>query len=345
MPGPGRNVCCFAILALLIGSGFVPCFNSERLFAQSVPAPSKPAIGVRGPIGPSDKPEKHQRLSITRSGVYQNMLIDGRWVDGNLVKINADNVTLRNSEIRNGRHNGITVYGRNVTIEKCRIHHLLKGTFEKQDDAHGITGRPRKLTIRDCEISYVSGDAVQFDPGRGAWDNVVIENCTFFTGPLKADAAGFKQKQRPGENAVDTKSLKKHPRAGLLIRNCIFYGWGNGQITNQAALNLKENIKVTIENCVFADNDIAFRLRGDTGERGGALVTIRQCAIYKTKVGLRIEDRIRDLKVFDLAFGQGVDRKVHIVGRKLGAGYINQGQWIAPPYEKAIKFGLKKPIK
>jgi len=311
---------------------------------QARSAEPKPAIGVRGPIGPGANPKKLQRLAITRSGVYENMVIDGRWVERNLVKINANNVTLRLCEIRNGRHNGVTVYGDNVTIEKCRIHHLLKGTFKKQDDAHGITGRPRKLTIRDCEISYVSGDAVQFDPGRGAWDEVVIENCTFFTGPLAADAAGFKARQRPGENAIDTKSLKKHPRAGLIIRNCLFYGWGNGQITNQAALNLKENVNVTIENCVFTDNDIAFRLRGDTGERGGALVTIRHCAIYKTKVGLRIEDRISNLKVFELGFGQGVGRQYHIVGSKTGPGYVNQGQFDAPPYEKAIKWGLKNRL-
>jgi len=328
-----RRRSILAVVPLLI-------FNCATAAQDSKPSEEVPAIGVRGPIGPGAKPRKLQRIKITKAGVYENLLVDGQWVDGNLVKINAHNVTLRNSEIRNGRHNAVTVYAKNVTIEKCRIHHLLKGSFKKQDDAHGITGQPHNLVIRDCEIYYTSGDSVQFDPGRGAWGHVLIENCTFWTGPLPADAAGFKKNERPGENAVDTKALKKHPRAKLTIRNCLFYGWGQGQISTQAALNLKENVNVTVENCVLRDNDISFRLRGDTGERGGASVTIRNCAIYKSKYGLRMEDRISHLKIYGLGFGKAVERKYRIVGKDLGPGYVNQGEFAAPPYEQAIGRGL-----
>gem|GEM_PF-4316864 len=78
----------------------------------------------------------------------------------------ADNVTIRNCEIRNATGNGIGVFGKNTVIENCRIHHLLNSTYADQSDAHGVTGRWSNVTIRNSEIYYVSGDCVQFDPDR-----------------------------------------------------------------------------------------------------------------------------------------------------------------------------------
>ena len=46
-----------------------------------------------------------------------------------------------------------------------------------------------------------------------------------------------------------------------------------------SALNLKENVYVKVENCLFRDNEIAVRVRGQT-KRGGAEVAIKNCAIY-----------------------------------------------------------------
>ena len=34
------------------------------------------------------------------------------------------------------------------------------------------------------------------------------------------------------------------------------YGWGDGQIVNESALNLKEHIEAEITGCVLLDNDI-----------------------------------------------------------------------------------------
>lgn len=76
------------------------------------------------------------------------------------MKITADDVTLRNCEILNGQGNGVGVFGNQVLIENCRIHRLLKGTFEHQQDAHGVTGRWGEVTVRNCDISQVSGDCL-----------------------------------------------------------------------------------------------------------------------------------------------------------------------------------------
>jgi hypothetical protein len=280
-------------------------------------------------------------LQISEPGVYENYLVDSDWADGNRVKITANNVTLRNSEIRNATGNGVGVFGKNVTIENCKIHHLLNSTFEKQHDAHGITGRWHDVTIRNCEIYYVSGDCIQFDPDRKSAGKLLIENCTFWTGPLPVAAAGFKKGQRPGENAFDSKTPTSGPRCELTIRSCLMYGWNQpGQINLMAALNIKENVQATIENCLFRDNEVCFRLRGPTG-RGDAIVTINKCAIFDAAVGVRMEDNIRDLKIRNIAFGERVERKYHVVGRGPLPGFDNQDESKAESFESILKNGWK----
>jgi hypothetical protein len=321
-----------AILALAGGlSTLVPAAD---------PPPAGKPVGVQGPVGCRESPRKVERLEITRPGVYENYLVDSNWGGGNRVKITADDVTLRHCEIRNATGNGVGVFGKNVTIENCKIHHLLSSTFKEQHDAHGVTGRWGNVVIRNCEIYYVSGDCVQFDPDRKGTGNVLIEDCTFWTGPLPADAAGFKKGERPGENAVDTKTPPKGERCSLTIRNCYFHGFNQpAQIRNCAALNLKENVHARVENCVFRDNEISLRLRGPTS-RGGALVDVRDCAVYDSAVGLRIEDRPRDLKITRLGFGPGVTRKYHIVGGGQLPGYENQGEHEAPALDTVLRQGF-----
>ena len=279
-------------------------------------------------------------LSITEPGVYEDYLIDVSWAIRDLVRIHADDVTLRNCEIRNGRNDAVEVYAKNVVIENCRIHHLLAGTFKDQDDAHGITGRPTNLVIRNCEIFYVSGDAVQFDPDRGVWDNVLVENCTFWTDPLPEDAAGFCRGERPGENAVDTKQRESNPRSRMTVRNCLLYGWGDGQIGMLAALNLKNHVEVDVIGCVLADNDVCFRLRGHTGRYGGAMVNVRNCAVYRSKIAVRMEDAIENLKVLNLGIGEGIQRKYQTAAGK-PRGYVNEGEFSPPPYEQVVKTGVQ----
>jgi hypothetical protein len=300
-----------------------------------------PAIGARGQVGCGPAPRRVQRLLITEPGVYEDILVDGEWTDGTLVKITADGVTLRRCEVRHGTHNAIAVYARDVVIESCKIHHALAGTYDGQRDAHGITGRPTNLTVRNCDIGLVSGDAIQFDPGRGPWGDVLIERCTLWTAALPADAAGFKAGQRPGENAVDTKQRATNPRSRLTIRNCLMYGWEQpGPITNRAALNLKDHVEVRVEGCLFRDNEICVRVRGGAGEYGGALVTIEGSAIYDSRVAVRAEDGVRDLKLRRLGVGAGVGKKLVLAGGGAGPGFADEGGYEPPPFERVLKAGL-----
>jgi hypothetical protein len=297
-------------------------------------------IGTTGHVGCLDHPKQVKRLEINKPGVYENFLVDAAGAGGNIVKITADNVTVRNCEIRNGSGNGIGVFAPNVVIESCRIHHMLKSTFKEQADAHGITGHWGNVVIRNCDISYCSGDAIQFDPERAGSGNLTIEHCHLWTGPLPADAAGFKAGERPGENAADTKVKLDAPRAILKIDHCLIHGFNQpAQISNASALNLKENVDATVAACIFYDTEIAFRVRGP-GSRGGAHVGITDCAIYDTQIGVRAEDKAEQLRISRLGFGKGVGTRIKFVSGKAGAGFENTGEHEAPPLESLLKTGF-----
>jgi len=303
------------------------------LLAGSSAAFSKGSVGTSGEIGTDANPKKVNRLEISKPGVYENYLVDGNWASGNLVKITADKVTLRNCEIRYGRGNGIGIFGKGVVIENCRIHHMLNETFDNQSDAHGISGRWGDTVIRNCDISYCSGDCIQFDPDRVSSGRAVIENCNLWTSPLTADHAGFRLGQRPGENAFDSKTMPTGDRCKVEFRNCILHGFKQpGQIVNMAALNLKENVDAIVADCVFFENELALRVRGP-GERGGARVEITDCRIYESKLGIRAEDGIELLKITGLGFGKEVTDRIQFVKGRATAGYSNVGEYDAPPME------------
>jgi hypothetical protein len=125
-------------------------------------------------------------------------------------------------------------------------------------------------------------------------------------------------------------------RCMLVIRQCYMHGWSQpSQIQNRAALNLKEHIDATITNCVFDDNEIAIRARGPGG-RGSAHVTIKDCAIYHTQVGVRAEDMIEDLKISGMAWGEGAKARVEFHGGKNPPGFENTGEHEAPPLRELV---------
>ncbi len=287
--------------------------------------------GLTGRVGADSHAKRVKTLRITEPGVYENILVDGEWIEQDLVRILADDVVLRNCTIRNGQRDAVEVYARNVRIENCHIHHVLAKTFKDQMDAHGITGRPLNLTIHNTEISHVSGDAIQFDPGRKLdpypWDNVVVENSFLWTGPLDADYAGFKKGERPGENAFDSKTHPEAPRAHITFRNTLMKGWGHGQIGNGAALNFKEKVQAVVEKCVLVENDIAFRCRGTLGS---AWVTTRDTTVYQTSRVFRLEHNVQNVKIVGLALGEGIG-EVFDKAPGPGEGFEDHGRRPAPP--------------
>jgi hypothetical protein len=335
-----RLCCTYRTLRLITAIALVVMTGASFCSAREPASAGLESIaGLAGPVGARPDARRVRTLRITQPGIYENILIDGEWSDEDLVRITTNNVVLRNCTIRYGRRDALEIYGRNVRVENCHIHHVLAGTFraEKNLDSHGITGRPLNLTVRNTEISHVSGDALQFDPGRKTdpypWDNVLIEHCYLWTGPLDQDYANYKQGERPGENAFDSKVAPAGPRARITIRNTLMKGWGHGSIGNGAALNLKEKIQALIDRCVFVENDIAFRCRGAGAERDSAWITARNCTIYRTTRAFRLESGVENLKIFHLAQGEAVEREFDRAPGP-GANFEVSGSRSAPPLKE-----------
>ena len=243
------------------------------------------------------------------------LVLDGGFGQADCVDIRgagAHHFEIKRCEIRNTLQDGIDIEGAPAgRIVGCTIHHCLAASHLVQHDGHGIVaGRLDSLLIRDCNIYYVSGDCFQSDPDRDPWDNIVIENCRLWTGPLPEAAASFPAGFIPGENAIDTKQLEKYPRSKLTLRNIQAYGWRAGIIGTVSAFNIKDHVEVLIENCLLWDNEVCLRLRGgeeDEDGRGGARVTVINTVMRESDYGIRYEDMIRHLKVYNCTWGLRVD--------------------------------------
>ena len=150
--------------------------------------------------------------------VVESLVLDGKYGNFDLVKVAdaADGLVLSKTEIRKATKDCVDMGGpKDVVIEGCHIHHCLNAA-NTQTDAHGITGGPvQNLVIRDTEINLMSGDAIQFDPGREmpGWNEIRVERCKLWTGPLPTPENGFPAGTVPGENAFDTKTNPSAPRS------------------------------------------------------------------------------------------------------------------------------------
>jgi Right handed beta helix region len=156
------------------------------------------------------------------------------------------------------------------------------------------------MTLRGCVIDLVSGDCVQVDPNRRAWDNILIEGCTLSGGKVAGDDpyphARFPAGGYTSENAVDTKC----PGAGrsrITVRDCDVFGF-RGPIGNAAAFNIKEACEAVIDRCTVHDSVIGLRLRGP------ARVRVTNCVLYDNDTHCRYEDHIPRLHIAHCTFGR-----------------------------------------
>lgn len=263
-------------------------------------------------------------LEIAHAGVtIEAVVLDGMFGATDAVRIEdgADGATLRRVEVRRSGRDCIDMGAPSgVTIEQSLVHHCLWSTRagcdapDCREDAHGIVGGAvRDLVIRDTEVHTFSGDAVQVDPGRdpAGWSGLVIERAHFWLAPLPEAIGGYAAGVVPGENALDTKTPPEVSAPSVVtIRDSIFHGFGGGLITNMAALNLKENVLVTVDRTTVYDCEIAFRVRGATSTTPrGAQVTIANAVIYGVSAaGVRYEDDIAPVHLWNVTFGAGVAR-------------------------------------
>lgn len=236
----------------------------------------------------------------------QDVTLDGNWGDDDIVKVGggSDYLVLRNVEIKNTRRDCVDMSGvTGARIIDCIIHDAIWVDGTDRKDAHGIvTGGVHDFEVTGTEIYYVSGDALQFQ--YGGWDDILIEDCTLWNGPLPTARGGAPAGVYPGENAIDTKHYKENPRGTITIKNVTAYGWKSDYITNAAAFNMKQHIEAIFDGVTVYDSDIGFRLRGP-GSKGGAIVTLKNAVLYDNIRPIRYEDDIVDLHIYNVTFGTG----------------------------------------
>ncbi len=233
--------------------------------------------------------------------------VDGNWRTADIIKLDSesDNTVLKNLEVYNTKKDCIDIDSpKNITIDRCKIYNAL--WFDNgRRDSHGIvTAGVQELTISNSEIYYVSGDALQFQ--YNSWDNILVENCKLWNGKLPEAVAGFPKGVNPGENAIDTKYRIEDGRGRLTVSNVEAYGWRSDYISNAAAFNIKHNVEVLFDGITVYDSEIAFRLRGLV-DRGNALVDLTNAVIFDVDYGVRYEDNITDLHVFNCTFGKDIN--------------------------------------
>jgi hypothetical protein len=237
----------------------------------------------------------------------ENMVLDAQYASSPVVSVSSAGsfLVLRGVEVRRASRDCVSMGApAGVLVENSRIHHCLNAAGGRTD-AHGIVGGAvQNFTIRGSEIYQFSGDGIQFDPSRAApgWDNVLVEDCSFWLAPLTAAENGFAAGTIAGENAIDTKTYTGGGRARIVIRRARASGFGPGLIANMAAFNLKENIDAVLDGVTVRDSEIAFRLRNPS------LVTVQNAVVYDVTTAVRYEDNISNLKIWNSTFGGSIER-------------------------------------
>ncbi len=252
--------------------------------------------------------------------VVEGLIFDGgTYPDGVLATIDGNNVTLRDCEIRNGNRDLLTIGDvRDITIENCLIHHGLSWHRTTRKEPHGISTRGVKgLKVINTSIYQITGDCIQISPSRADWDDIELRDCTFWVTPLteaevdRARLPSYAVGSVQAENALDLKSDDEDLPTEHKIRiiNCTAYGFRSTRINNAAAFNIKNPSLAFIDGCTVYDSEIAFRLRAPSE------VTLQNSVIYDCDYGVRYEDGMDKLHLFQNTFGLGIkERALREVG-------------------------------
>jgi len=97
------------------------------------------------------------------------------------------------------------------------------------------------------------------------------------------------------------------PRAKVIVRQTEAWGFRGGLITNMAAFNIKENVDATFDGVTVSRSEIAFRLRGP-GPNGGAWARVHNAVVYDVGTGVRYEDNIERVQVWNTTLGSAIPR-------------------------------------
>ncbi len=262
-------------------------------------------------------PEKALRIDGDHIEIH-DIVFNGLYGAAPVADINGSFIKISGCTFKNSARDLVTIGDvQNIVLENSRIHHGLSWYKKTGKEPHGIsTDGVRGLTVKNCDIYQITGDAIQISPSRRDWDDVLIEDCRLWVAPLSAaevEEAGLPA-QAVGmilaENAIDTKSRKSDDpgRHRLRLKNITAHGFRSDRIRNAAAFNIKNPLTAIIDGITVFDSEIAFRLRAP------ARVTLINAVMYDCDVGVRYEDRPDHLYLFNNTFGLNLKRPLKAVG-------------------------------
>lgn len=240
---------------------------------------------------------------------------------------NGDHAIVRNCDMGHNRVDALGIAADDVLVENCEIHHALRGTFEDQEDAHGIgITHARNVTLRHLDIHQVSGDSIQVDPDienncqTQQWDNVSVEHSRLWTGPLSGAHADFLDGESPGENGIDTKTFEdgryRVLRPRMRVFNVEAFGWRpNDFISNRAAFNIKYRVDWFMDGIIAHDNQFSFRIRGGYQNEvpGSTRLKMANVVAYdNTQAVARVERDVEQFRVYNSTFGNNAAFFMHM---------------------------------
>ncbi|MGD8238808.1 MAG: right-handed parallel beta-helix repeat-containing protein [Armatimonadota bacterium] len=259
------------------------------------------------------------------------LVFDAEYGNNTCVWAKGQGIEFIDCEIRRAGRTGPGRYGdglqffdsRDGLVENCYIHHNLASDGTSRDDSHGVRfSHSYDMVVRGCRIELCSGDCIQADPNREPWDNILIEGCELYGGRMPANDPfahpRYPPTMSPGEDGIDTKCDPNAPRPHIVVRDC-YVGGFCGPIGNAAAFNIKERCDAVIDRCTVFDSFICFRLRGPTS-RGGSHVTVTNTVMHSSDIGVRYEDKIEQLKLWNNTWG-GAIRQPFLSAGGYGDGF------------------------
>jgi len=235
--------------------------------------------------------------------IFEGLVFDSTFAADDGVVGGGSNIEFIDVEIMNAGQDCVDLRdSRDILFDSSVIHHCVR-QFDPDNnpDAHGITGDSVfDLTVRDSEIYMVTGDAVQLSPSRAAWDNVLVERTTMWSGPLDISVNGWEQGDPIGENAFDSKVGDElngdGARPKATFRDVVAHGWRNS-ISNQGAFTIKEEVDFVLDRATIYDCEIGGRLRAP------AQVRWQNVVMYDLDLGFRLEEGLSAPLIYNTTLG------------------------------------------
>jgi hypothetical protein len=243
-------------------------------------------------LHPSEGLQGDALLTVAADGVrITGLVLDGEFVASRAIRSlqGSRDLRIEGCEIRFWAKHAVDLDGAEQLVSNCHIHHILQKTNGTRSDAHGVvTLHSKGLRVQGCRINNCSGDSIQAD--RGTWTNLEIVDCDLSLEPLAEKLGGFEKGDVVGENAFDSKRDSRLARGQILIEECRMWGFdGSTEAGNWAALNLKENVAVTVRNCSVKQSQVGARLAAF--RRGSPLICqIENCSFDTCRFAVRFEN-------------------------------------------------------